>query len=365
MRAFELFMVGVILTLYVYIFYRLWRMMPPNIIGRTMLISIGVFVVAAPFIAGLAGDFLPKQVSVFISRIGTSCFFILIYFLLLFLIMDLFRITRLFPIEKFMYNNWLSLVIVVLSVSIVMVSGYCTYLNKKRIELNIVTDKLETGTDIKIVAISDLHLGNNIGSDELKHWVDLINKENPDIVLIAGDIVDNVVSPLYKQKMDSLFREIKSRYGVFTIMGNHEYFDSHSIDFINDAGITLLRDSAAIIDNRFYVVGRDDKSKKDRKTIDTLIKDLDSSKPIILLDHQPTELDKTEKNNIDLQISGHTHYGQIFPLSLITKALYEKPHGYLKKGNSHIYVSSGIGIYGGKFRIGTRSEYVVIHLRNQ
>jgi predicted MPP superfamily phosphohydrolase len=330
-----------------------------------MLIGIGVFVVAAPFIAGFAGGFLPKQLSVLLSRIGTSCFFILIYFLLLFLIMDLIRITRLFPIEKFMYNNWLSLILVVLSVSIVIVSGYCIYLNKKRVELNIAMDKLETGTDIKIVAISDLHLGYNIGSNELTHWIGLINKENPDIVLIAGDIIDNDVRPLYEQNMDSLFREIKSRYGVFTIIGNHEYFNPKSIDFIHDAGITLLRDSAVVIDSKFYVVGRDDKSNKDRETLDTMIKNLDSSKPVILLDHQPIELYKAEKNNIDLQISGHTHHGQIFPLSLITKALYENAYGYLKKGNSHIYVSSGIGIYGGKFRIGTRSEYVVIHLRNK
>ena len=145
-------------------------------------------------------------------------------------------------------------------------------------------------------------------------------------------------------------------------LGNHEYiFDvSKSINFLNEAGITLLRDSVATVNDDFYIVGRDDMSNPNRKTIARLTESLDKSKPIIMLDHQPYNLDEVEKNGIDLQISGHTHNGQIWPISLITKLIFEKSHGYIKKGNSHIYVSSGIGLWGGKFRIGTNSEYTVI-----
>jgi len=146
-------------------------------------------------------------------------------------------------------------------------------------------------------------------------------------------------------------------------MGNHEYRDTRSVDFIRDANIHLLRDSVALIDNRFYVVGREDKSNTERKPLEELTAGLDPLKPIILLDHQPNQLEEAEKNNICLQLSGHTHHGQIWPLSLITQLIFEKAHGYLKKGNSHFYVTSGIGIYGGKFRIGTQSEYVVINLK--
>jgi predicted MPP superfamily phosphohydrolase len=91
---------------------------------------------------------------------------------------------------------------------------------------------------------------------------------------------------------------------------------------------------------------------------------LDKTKPIIVLDHQPYNLEDAEAAGIDLQLSGHTHRGQIWPISCITDAMYEKSHGYLKKGNSHIYVSSGLGLWGGKFRIGTQSEYVVIDLKS-
>jgi predicted MPP superfamily phosphohydrolase len=134
-------------------------------------------------------------------------------------------------------------------------------------------------------------------------------------------------------------------------------------DFFQKAGIKLLRDSVALVDSTFYIVGRDDKTNPNRKPVKELLAGIDHSKPIILLDHQPYNLQESVDNRIDLQFSGHTHEGQIWPFSLITKAIYENSHGFIKKGETNIYVSSGIGIWGGKFRIGTQSEFVVFNIK--
>jgi predicted MPP superfamily phosphohydrolase len=357
--AFIIFMAIVILLANVYVFYRFWCMIPPNIVGRILLVVSAVSIISAPFL----GNLLSTEYAPVLERLGTSWFFFFVYFLIIFILFDVCRITGLFPVEKLMYNNWKSFITIIVVVSSIMAYGYFNYYDKKRVELSITDKRFGTDKAIKIVLASDFHLGDAIGAKELEQWIGLINKETPDIVLIAGDIVNSRVRPLYEQKMDSLFKQIRSKYGVYTIMGNHEYRDTRSVDFIRDANIHLLRDSAALIDNRFYVVGREDKSNTERKPLEELTAGLDPLKPIILLDHQPNQLEEAEKNNICLQLSGHTHHGQIWPLSLITQLIFEKAHGYLKKGNSHFYVTSGIGIYGGKFRIGTQSEYVVINLK--
>ena len=133
------------------------------------------------------------------------------------------------------------------------------------------------------------------------------------------------------------------------------------INFYNRSGITLLRDSTATI-NDITIIGRDDHSNSKRTGLNTITENINKSNFTILLDHQPINLDEAVGNNIDFQLSGHTHRGQVFPISLITDMIFELSHGYLKKGNTHLYVSSGIGIWGGKFRIGTRSEYLVLDL---
>jgi len=174
------------------------------------------------------------------------------------------------------------------------------------------------------------------------------------------------LKPLYERNFIDLFREIKTKQGIYLAPGNHEYIANITkcVDFLTKAGVTVLQDSVVLVNNTCYIAGRDDKSNTERKTITELIASLDTTLPIILLDHQPYNFDEVEKNNIDLYIAGHTHDGQVFPISWITKALFEVSHGYLKKGNSHFYVTSGIGIWGGKFRIGSRSEYVVINVEN-
>jgi predicted MPP superfamily phosphohydrolase len=245
-----------------------------------------------------------------------------------------------------------------------MSSGYIKYQNKTREEININFSQSNLNKNLKLVTISDLHLGYGIGNKELNRWIKLINKENADIVLIVGDMIDNSIKPVLRENMAENLKKIKSKFGVYSVLGNHEYISGIDacINFIKSADITLLRDSSVMI-NDLYIIGRDDQTNKSRKTLNELIDGLDTTKPIILLDHQPTDLNDAMNKNVDLQISGHTHRGQIWPISWVTDKIFEVSHGYYQKNNTHYYISSGIGIWGGKFRIGSQSEYIVINFK--
>lgn len=357
-------MLLVVLGVNFYVFYRLVNMLPAIVAFRGIVVTVGIAVVLC-FLGSFFGrDFLPEGILVPMYKVGTSWFFIALYFLMIFLALDLLRVTNLIPVERILYKSWWGFGCVVALVTIVFVGGYINYQNKKRVELNLTIAKGGLEKPLTIVAMSDLHLGYGIGRDEFAEWVELVNKEQPDIVLIPGDIIDNTVRPLYADRLEDLFKQIRSVYGTYVILGNHEYIaNAHeSLAFFERAGVHVLRDSYTLIDNRFYIVGRDDRSFHKRKTIGELTDSLDKSKPIVMMDHQPYELDHVLPYGVDLQIFGHTHHGQIWPISWVTNAIYELSHGYMKKENTHFYVSSGIGLWGGKSRIGTQSEYVVIRL---
>lgn len=356
-----------------YVFRHFWIAMPPTTVGRVILVSFAVIAVTSFFISFLVGNSLPIGLTSFLYKVGTAWLFIMLYFFLVMAAKDLFGLTNKLlhfmpsdAITRYTKDNWAGLGLMIGFIALLMVCGYLKYQWKVRVELPIHIYKTFGDTispkSLRIVAISDLHLGYGIGEKEFEKWVDLINAENPDIVLIAGDIIDNSVRPLSEGRYAEAFHKIKAPMGIYACMGNHEYISGfkESEAFIKEAGVKMLRDSVALVDSCFYIVGRDDRSNPSRKPLQELVAGLDQTKPVIMLDHQPYNLEEAEANGIDIQISGHTHQGQVWPISLITKKLYERDHGFIKKGNANIYVSSGIGIWGGKFRIGTQSEYVVI-----
>ncbi len=351
-----------------YVFQRIWLIMPSGNIGRIVLVSIAVFLVASVFINFIFSESLPVPVASFFYTVGTSWMIIFIYVFILTLLKDLIRLIRLVPWDTFSHytkDNWLALALALGFVIMLMTCGYLKYRWKVRVNLPVNIEKEFTGRNsIRIVAISDLHLGYGIGKSELIRWIKLINSEKPDIVLIAGDIIDNSVRPLDYYGLEKYFKDIQAPLGIYACPGNHEYISglNESIRFIDSAGITLLKDSSVLVENSFYIVGRDDKTNPRRKPLAKLLSSIDKSKPVILMDHQPYNLEESEANGIDFQFSGHTHDGQVFPITLITNAIYEDPHGFIRKGNTNVYVSSGIGIWGGKFRIGTQSEYVVVDI---
>jgi predicted MPP superfamily phosphohydrolase len=357
-------MLTVVLGAHYYLFYRLWGMIPLHT-GRIILAIVGVTAILFPILSMSVGNYLPQALTAFMYKIGMSWIIIFLYLLLAVVLIDLVRITHLLPVEKFFSGSWVGFIALISAVTLCFVGGYIHYLNKKKVELPLTVHKaIGRKAPLKIVAISDLHLGYGIGKKEFESWLPLINDEEPDIVLIAGDLVDSNTHPLFAGNYAESVGKIRAKYGVYAVLGNHEYIGNaeKSAAFLQLAGITLLRDSAVLIDNSFYVIGRDDRSNRRRKSVEELLTSVDKTKPLILLDHQPVNLSEAEQNGIDVQLSGHTHNGQVWPFSWVIAKLFEHPYGYLKKGESHIYVTSGLGIWGGKFRIGSQSEYVVIRL---
>ncbi|GAA0724732.1 metallophosphoesterase [Clostridium malenominatum] len=223
---------------------------------------------------------------------------------------------------------------------------------------------------LNIAMISDIHLGNLIENKRLARMVEEINELNPDLVIIAGDIVDSDIKPFVDKNMALEFSKIKSKYGTYAALGNHDFMGGHGdviTEELKKAGVHVLRNEAFLVENSFYVIGRDDVSikrfKGERPSLEDIVKDLDKSKFKIVIDHTPTSIIESEEMGIDLHFSGHTHRAQMWPFNFITGRLFEIDHGYLKKDNLQVVVSSGYGTWGPPIRIGSRSEIIIIDIK--
>jgi predicted MPP superfamily phosphohydrolase len=202
----------------------------------------------------------------------------------------------------------------------------------------------------------------------LTRIVKTINDQRPDIIMLVGDIFDGDPETVVKNELETEFRGLKSKYGVYFVNGNHERIrdgeeKNTAIDYLTSHGIQPLLDTTVLIDGSFYIVGRKDLSSRSRKTIYELLNETDRRLPIIMLDHQPYDLKEAEQASVDLQLSGHTHHGQIWPLNNITGKIYEQDWGFLRKGESNFYISCGVGTWGPPIRTSGYSEVVVINLK--
>ena len=346
-----------------YIGWHLWCLLPLSAIWKTVVI----IVMAGCFLLTFANfsrstDGMPMPVAVTCYEVANSSLFILLYLFMLFLVLDLGRLVRLLP-RTILYNNWGTTIGIVVLMTVIFTYGYFHYKHKYREDIRLTTEK-SMAKPIKLVMMSDLHLGYHNRREELRRWVDMMNEEHADAILIAGDIIDMSIRPLKEEKMYEEFKRLNAP--VYACLGNHEYYSGEpdAQKFYEQAGIHLLRDSCAVVGD-LCVIGRDDRTNQHRKTLADIMKQADRSKFTILLDHQPYHLEQAERQKIDFQFSGHTHHGQVWPISWITENIYECAFGAHQRGDTRYYVSSGIGIWGGKFRIGTRSEYIVATISHQ
>ena len=349
-----------------YIAWHIWAMLPLSALWKLLVIAVGVLgFVMLLLNFGRRFDGLPLPLAQAAYEVGTSSIFILMYLVIIFLVLDLGRLVHLVP-KAFLYHNGYTALGIFLLVFGIFLYGNLHYYNKVRVPLELTSKKLSK--DYRVVMLSDLHLGYHNTRKELARWVDLINAEHPDFILIAGDLIDGSIRPLKEERMAEEFHRLQAP--VYACLGNHEHFggDANARQFYQDAGIRLLIDEAAVIDSAIVVIGRDDRMNfRHRKPLDSLMAAASvNSKPFtIVLDHQPYDLDRTEKAGVDFQLSGHTHRGQVWPISWITDAIYECSWGPYQRGNTHYYVSSGLGLWGGKFRIGTQSEYIVATIKGE
>ena len=349
----------------VYIGWHVWAIMPFPRIWKmlTVLLLMGCFLL---FFFGLRRqtDHYSLPVAQVMYEVGTSSVFIMLYLVIIFLVLDLGRLVHLVP-RSLLFNNWQMAVGIVVLLFIVFLYGNIHYYNKVRVPLELTSSK-PLPKDYRVVMVSDLHLGYHNPRKELARWVDMINAEKPDFILIAGDLIDGSIRPLNEERMAEEFHRLKAP--VYACLGNHEHFggDANARQFYQDAGIHLLIDETTVIDSAIVVIGRDDRMNfRHRMSVDSLMATVDSHLYTIVLDNQPYDLDRAEKAGVDFQLSGHTHRGQVWPISWITDAIYECSWGSYQRGDTQYYVSSGLGLWGGKFRIGTQSEYVVATIKGE
>lgn len=341
-----------------------------------------LFMALSPVIAFL----LPKSaVAIVIRRISTYWIGIMLYSLLYVVLFDLLRLiakhTKLKNTLLFSRGSVISIGSVVVACAV----ATCLYgiFNARNIKVNeySVTVNKSCGSDkhLKAVLVADLHMGYAIGVDHITNMVEKINQQNADIVIIAGDIFDNSYDGMDDPEgIKAQLRSIKSKYGVYAVYGNHDIDEKilmgftfdwggkqlHSekmTNFMKECNIKLINDESVLINDEFYLVGRRDTDKPGtedgtRAEISELTKDLDKTKPIFVLSHEPDELQKTADAGADIDFSGHTHDGQLFPGNLTIGLFWENPCGMIKKDNMYSIVTSGVGVYGTFMRVGTDAE---------
>ncbi len=343
----------------IYLFIRSLQQISSMPLGWKILFGILFWAVAvAMFLSiGMRNVDIPQCLSRLMFQAGSAWMIFILYMVLGLIVTDIIHIA----LPKFNGYPW------VLGLTIcLMIYGYYNYRHPQIVELDINVEKpLEQ--PLRIVAVSDVHLGHGTDKKALKRYVEMINSQKPDMILIGGDLIDNSTLPLHKQNMHEELNQLRASLGVYMVVGNHEFISGikSAQEFLSKTQITLLRDSVLTLPCGVQIIGRDDRSNHRRKSLENLMTKCDNQKPIILLDHQPYELAKSDSMGVDLQFSGHTHHGQVFPLSLLTDYMYEQSHGYRHWSHAHIYVSSGLSLWGPPFRIGTKSDMVVITLSGE
>ncbi|MBK7379564.1 MAG: metallophosphoesterase [Ignavibacteriales bacterium] len=360
-----------------YIFIRGWQaisaitFLKPFYIFTFLLFAFGYL--AAKFLH----SFLPHLIYDLFLWVGSFWFAFILYLTLFILFIDLARIANyylgIFP--TFINSNYelskqiAAAVVLFLSSTIILI-GFINSTNFKVKNLYLNVDGKNVNLNqLNIVMLSDIHLSPLNGESFLKQIVEKVNELNADIILIAGDIVDDKPHILTQRGIGKSLNRFKSKYGVYASTGNHEYINGgeESVKYLTANGIKVMRDSSEVVNNSFILVGREDVSKqnftqKRRKSLSEILNSSTENLPVILLDHTPYKLKEAQDNRIALQLSGHTHNGQMFPINLITNLIYELSWGYMKKGSTHYYVSSGVGSWGPRVKLASDAEIVNIKL---
>lgn len=221
---------------------------------------------------------------------------------------------------------------------------------------------------LRILLVSDLHLGRWIGNGQLARLQRIVEQERPDVVLMAGDVMDDLPDVYRSENMGAALARIRAPLGVYATLGNHDNYRGVQADIVAElaaVGVTTLRDEAVRVDGRFWLVGRRDDTEGDRLPLRQLIHTdmAQEALPIVVLDHQPTQADANLHTAADIQLSGHTHNGQLWPGTWLVGAFQPYSYGHYRPNGRHLIVSSGYGLWGVPLRIGTRAEAVMVTVR--
>lgn len=346
-----------------YIGWRGFRWLRPKSSSRRFKILYSLIIVLAGsslFVGRMSGI-------TFINMVGAywmACFYLLLLLVpLAHISVILLRLTRL---PRHRTQKWAGIVTMGLFVFFLVYGLFNAY-NPVVRNYDIKMEKGSSTLDsLQIAMAADTHFGVMSGKNHAERLVKNINALHPDIILLPGDLFDDDIQPFLDQKIDRVLSKLDAPYGVYASLGNHDKHDGtmqELIEALENSGIQILYDEIVDVQGQFTLIGRKDRTERDRLSLHSLMDGVNLTKPTILLEHQPYELDIAQQEGIDLMVSGHTHGGQVFPGNLITDAIYENDWGYLKKEQLHTVVTSGFGFWGPPIRIGTRSEIVTIQVQ--
>lgn len=358
-----------------YIFYR--SLQAIELAPMYLKITFGVFFWLSATSYVLIKALVPSDFFLYdlMSWVGSLWYPALMYSILLVLLIDILRaINHFLPFfPAFVTTNipaakLTAFGIIVLSVTIFNIYGYLNAKNIKVKEMTIELPKGEGTRDtLRVLFVSDTHFSPMQDTSTVNKIIAINNKLKPDLILMGGDVVDDKSKVLRRLKIDKALLNLKAPLGVITCNGNHEHIVGmrDAVNFMEESGITVLIDSTMVVDNSVIILGREDRavasfSGGKRKSIPEILQGVERNLPVILLDHQPHQLHEASDNNIELQLSGHTHEGQMFPINFIVQKIYEKSWGYYTKGKTQYYITSGAGTWGPPVRTFSDSEVILM-----
>jgi len=356
-----------------YIFYRGYQAIPARKGWRIPYILFFVIELLIFFTGFFFYKVLPDRVMIAILHFCGTWYIMSIYLTLSLLIIELLRLSdkwfSWFP--QWITRHWkrvklIAFYSIFIGVSLLMIYGNYKVTHPIVTHQYITLPKGSSERDsLTVVMMSDLHIGEAIGKKMVQKYVSLSNAQHPDMVVLVGDIMDYESRFAEREHIEDDLQQLEAPLGTYIVYGNHEYRANRYAKYrwLQKTGGILLIDSVVMPDSSFYLIGRDDYINKKRAPLRSLMKGLDLTKPVIVLDHQPWSFTEMAMNKVGLGLHGHTHNGQFWPYPLLLKFIYEQPYGYYRKGNSQFYVTSGIGIAGPPYRVGTVSELVVLHIR--
>lgn len=360
---------------------------------RGVVIAVYIFLASAILVGFLLP---PGGAQRFFKGIGNYWLGVLCYVVMTVMIADLLRVIlkrmkrinqeKLRSRKTFVLTGTVSIVIITLLSVWGMIHARIIHTTEYEVTVDKNAGTLES---LDVVLLADLHMGFSVDSRQIADMVEKVNAQHPDLVVIAGDIFDNEYEALDDPEyLISLLKSMESKYGVYACYGNHDIkekilagftfskkgevkaSDPRMDEFLEKADIQLLHDKGVLIDDSFYLYGRPDYHRpgrgiEERKTPEEITGDMDHSKPIIIIDHEPKELQELADAGVDLDLCGHTHDGQMFPGNLTINFMWENACGYLQKDQMHNIVTSGVGVFGPNMRVGTKAEICKIKVNFQ
>ncbi|WP_041139721.1 metallophosphoesterase [Beduini massiliensis] len=302
--------------------------------------------------------YLPKLIRVPLAYIGSYYLGFLFYCLLFF--------TVCYLIHRFIKVKWdLYLLALILIIGVIFPVGIYQQHHILTKEYRVASDKVEQ--DYTIALVTDLHLGDLIGTSRLNKMIDTINAAEPDLILIAGDLIDSDYGPVKEGNMLLPLTRLESRLGVYMTMGNHDFYTGEIPEVkeeLTRLGIHVLEDESVILENQLVITGRDDASFNE-KELRSFIDSAQLEKFNIVMDHNPARVRESVDLNIDMQVSGHTHNGQLYPLNYVIDVLFEVGYGHRKIEQTDVFVSGGIGGWGPQLRTSSNAEFTLIHVESE